>query len=523
MGLALLAVLLLALTLRLLRVGVREAWLDEACTALFAQSDDLGALLDVLRPESHPPLYYLLLYGWVRLVGAGEVALRLPSVLAGLALVPLVAEAVRRHGGGLLAAGLAALVAAGSPLLVHYSVEAKAYTLLWALALGLVLLLHRATDAQGDPRRAFAGAAVVTIAALYTHHYALFLLPLWPVAILAARRRARAYGALLLVAVALVYAPWGLGFLGGQAAAGGTSWLAAFQTGPLAALAGSARLMALAPPFPRYLGELGLLELPAGAALATGLWFGGPVLLGLLAAFAAPGAALGADSAARWRVWLRRSLLPLAVALPTVAAAAVSAGRPLYLVGRYELMAYPAWIALWALGVDWLVRRPARPALLGGLRVTAVAATVAGLASVALPYVARPPEPWPHRDAARALVAAPADDAVVVVGLARAPLEHQLRNLGDVHALVSFPPELAQHPGWFEPRRHDPAALADAARALAGELGRRPAVWLVTPLGPDGGLRDPAIALTMFAALREAGRTPGPPQVFGGLGVARFE
>lgn len=508
----------LALALRVLRVDAREPWLDEACTALFAQSGSVGELLVTLRPESHPPLYYLLLYAWVRLFGTGEVALRLPSLVAGLALLPLVAQAVRQHGGGRLAAGLGALVAAASPLLVHYSVEAKGYTFLWALALGAVLLLHRATEPHRPVRRAFAGAAGLTLAALYTHHYALFLLPLWPLAIAAARPRARLTGVLALVAVALGYAPWALGFLGDQAAAGGTAWLAAYQTGPVAALAGSAQVMALAPPFPRWLGELGLLELPPGVPVALGLWFGVPVLLGLLAATRAPGAPLGAP----WRTTLRRSLLPLALLLPTVGAALVSLWRPLYLVGRYELMAYPAWIALWALGVDGLVRRPAGRRTLGALRIAAVALTVGGLAAVAAPYVTLPEGPRPYREAARVLAAAPPTDAVVVVGLARAPLELQLRGLGDGHALESFPPELAAHPGWFEPERHDPAELRAAAGALAERLGRHPGVWLVTPLDARGGLRDPGIALAMFAALRESGRSPGPPQVAGELGLTRF-
>lgn len=501
------------LGLRLLRIDLREAWLDEACTALFAGSAGLAELLDALRPESHPPLYYLLLFGWVRLFGTGEVALRLPSVLAGLALVPLVAWAVRRHGGGLLSAGLAALVAAASPLLLYYSLEAKGYTLFWALALAVVALLHRATDPHGETRRAFTAAAVLTVAALYTHHYAFFLLPLWPVAIAAAQRRARWHGALALAAAAVVYAPWGVEFLAGQAAAGGTAWLASFQTDPLTALAGSARVMALAPPFPPYLGELGLVAAPPGAALAVGLWFGAPVALGLLAAALAPGAPI----AAPWRTALRRALLPLAALLPPIAAAVLSQWRPLYLVGRYELMAYPAWIALWALGIDRLVRWPGRPWVLAVLRAGAVALTLAGLALVATPYLALPAGPWPHREAARALAAAPPQDAIVVVGLARAPLEHQLRRLDDAHPLASFPPDLAAHPGWFEPERYAAGRLEEEARAVAGELAERPDVWLVTPLD-----RDPAVTLALFEALRASGRSPGPPQVFGGLGLMRF-
>jgi mannosyltransferase len=512
-------ILALGLALRLLRVGLREAWLDEACTGLFAWSRDLAALLDTLRPESHPPLYYALMAGWVRVFGGGEVALRVPSVIGGLALILLVWWGVRSCGGGRLAAALGALVAAASPLLLYYSVEAKAYTLTWSLALAVVLLLQRASDASRNAPWAFWGAAALTATALYTHHSALFLLPLWPVAILAADRPRRLRGAMAFSAALLLWLPFAVTFLGGQAAAGGGNWLAHYWHGPIAAVAASTRLMALVPPFPRYLGELGLLTVPAAVATAIGVWMGLPVLLGLFDRLRGKGEPIGPKA----QGLARRSLLPLLLLLPTVGMAAVSTQRPFYLVGRYELLAYPAWLVLWALGIDVLLRPRLRPSARVTVTALAMMATLAALAAVSLPYLHQQPRPWYHREVATLLAAAPPGDALIATGLVRAPLEYQLRRLGDRHTLASYPPDLAVHPGWYDPGLWNRIRLREAADELVRTLKGRSAVWIVAPLDARGRSAEPLVTETVVNALRAARRQSGPAQTCGPLSIIRFE
>ncbi|MEZ4517403.1 MAG: glycosyltransferase family 39 protein [Chloroflexota bacterium] len=62
--------------------------------------------------DPHPPLHYLTLGGWMRLVGESEFALRYLSALTGTLLLSVLGVLGRRMAGrkaGLLAAGLAAL------------------------------------------------------------------------------------------------------------------------------------------------------------------------------------------------------------------------------------------------------------------------------------------------------------------------------------------------------------------------------------------------------------------------------
>ncbi len=92
------------------------------------------------------PLWYVLEWGVSRVLGTGAVALRLLSALAGIATVP-VAWAIGRELQGpptRRAAIVTAALVAGSPLLVWYSQEARAYALFVLCASFTLLCFLRA-------------------------------------------------------------------------------------------------------------------------------------------------------------------------------------------------------------------------------------------------------------------------------------------------------------------------------------------------------------------------------------------
>src|SRR5918995_7464213 len=63
-------------------------WLDEALSVNIARLP-VADLLDALRHDGHPPLYYLLLHGWMQVFGEGDVAVRALSGLIAVATLPL--------------------------------------------------------------------------------------------------------------------------------------------------------------------------------------------------------------------------------------------------------------------------------------------------------------------------------------------------------------------------------------------------------------------------------------------------
>ena len=145
--------MVLAAALRLSTLDVQSFWYDEAYVPVHTLHASLGATLEsVVKSENTPPLWYVLVWGWSRVFGTGEVALRLPSALAGIATVA-VAWGIGHELAGRRAAIATAALVATNPLLVWYSQEARAYGLFVALdgARDVVLAARRQQPDSGTP------------------------------------------------------------------------------------------------------------------------------------------------------------------------------------------------------------------------------------------------------------------------------------------------------------------------------------------------------------------------------------
>jgi mannosyltransferase len=211
-----LAVLVLVLTLAsvALRVGQLRFhyWIDEAISVGIA-SHRLGSLHALLRQDGSPPLYYLLLHGWIGLWGRGEVATHLLSLVFAVIAVPVAYWGATGLFGRRVGV-YAAVLAAGLPFLTEYAQETRMYSLM-----ALLSLLVAVGFLQGlvqRRRRYLALLALSLTAALYTHNWALFLAVATFIAFVVAvwlapassRRALGRDGALVFGAVALMYLPW---------------------------------------------------------------------------------------------------------------------------------------------------------------------------------------------------------------------------------------------------------------------------------------------------------------------------
>ena len=165
---ALAAISLAGAVPRLIASAESLAW-DELY--LYAWVHDRGLwpmLKTVAAKEKTPPLGFVL--AWLAdQVATVPQAVRIPELIAGIATIPLIGMLGRRAFGP--AAGIAAaLLAAASPMLVFYSVEARSYSLTAALALGSTLFLLKAVDSGS--RKAAVGYALTAAAALLSHYTA---------------------------------------------------------------------------------------------------------------------------------------------------------------------------------------------------------------------------------------------------------------------------------------------------------------------------------------------------------------
>jgi uncharacterized membrane protein len=199
------ALTVLAFVLR--AVLVRDnLWGDELYLYDAVAGNSLGEMFRVVRAtESTPPLYFLAAWVADRVGGEGLAWVRVPSMLAGTATVPLVyllgVRTVGR-GGALIGAALFAI----APFLVFYGSEGRGYSMLALLCVASTLAL---LELVRTGRRAWAVAlAITTAAAAYTHYLAVFVLLaqlVW--ALWFHRERARQVAA-GYAGAALLYVPW---------------------------------------------------------------------------------------------------------------------------------------------------------------------------------------------------------------------------------------------------------------------------------------------------------------------------
>ncbi len=182
-------------------------WLDEALSVGIARRP-VPDLLDALRRDGSPPLYYLLLHAWLAAVGPSDLAVRALSTVFSLATLPLVWLAGRRLGGPAMARA-ALLLLAVSPFAVRYATETRMYALVQLLTAAGLLALLRALERPSLPRLLPVSLTAGLLA--LTHYWALFLLAATGAVLLVmglrgSRPARRALAA--ITAGAVLFLPW---------------------------------------------------------------------------------------------------------------------------------------------------------------------------------------------------------------------------------------------------------------------------------------------------------------------------
>ncbi len=347
------------LALRLADLGRESFWLDEAGRAAIAALPLAAIPHAVGVVELSPPLYHLLLHGWLRIVGDGDYALRLLSALLGAAAIPAT-YALGRELVGRRAALVAALLAAVAPLYVGYAQETAMYALFALLGLGAALAHVRyLRSGSAGSLLAYAGAMLL---ALYTHYYALFLLAaqdaymLWLLrcGLLPGERGRRWW--LTQAGLALAFAPW-LPFLAqqGALAASVADWAV---PDPLAALGGLVLAFTVSDlaGLPAWLAAVAFLP-----ALLAGVWAlrRRPDVLALLACYLLVPLALGLLAAAPLHAFRERGFIAVAWALQLLVAVGIAGAGPgaakLPTSRRWLVRAWPLARALYGAGLVLLL------------------------------------------------------------------------------------------------------------------------------------------------------------------------
>jgi mannosyltransferase len=456
-------------------VGIRASLFgDERFTHAIVSENGLpGVWHEVYTTSITPPFHYVLAWSSIQFGGDSTVLVRLPSLVLGTAMIPLVFVLARRVGGARTGV-VAAAIYAFSPFAIFYSTEARAYETMVFLVTVSTLALLRAGEGAG--RRWWVVYALASCAALWTHYTAVFVLAveaLWGVWVFSERRRE------LVIAQAAAIAgflPWVVGGFLEQRQNEGVTILAAFGDKSVRAIVKYPLQTVIGHPF------VGLADVPGNLAL---LLVAGVAGLAVAAAVLRPAVYRAIVPSLRSE---RALIVLLAFATPAGMLALGLIGPDLYWL-RNLSASQPGLIVLIALVLATL-----STALPPRVAVAVLGAMGAVLAIVAVQSV-RPADGRPdYRDAAHYLGRVAGADPVVYVPtllnpdarLGSSALSPYDRRPGRLYRFFDPAPWLigrSEGRSVYLVQAREPALLAATGRgeAPAGLLERRAALG-----GPDG-------------------------------------
>jgi hypothetical protein len=175
----LLALLLLALALRVWNLSAQSIWWDEAFTWQTASHGFANFWQTLLTGDRNPPSYFVSVAVWGSLAGWSEFSLRFVSVawsMVGLAFVFNLARRLYNTSAGLWTLALAAV----APALIVYAQEARMYAAFFALTAGTLYFAWRVLEIDNPKSKIrnpkLTAAFLLCEASLLLTHY--FAIPL---------------------------------------------------------------------------------------------------------------------------------------------------------------------------------------------------------------------------------------------------------------------------------------------------------------------------------------------------------
>jgi mannosyltransferase len=172
------ASLVISAGLQLASLTKWSVWHDEGYTAMLVDYP-LAEMVQRTALDVHPPLYYVLLKGWLAVMGDSVLTARLFSVICMLAAAGVTVLFIRRFYSERYAAWAAIPIALG-PMLIRYGQEMRMYGLVALLAITATWVFMSLLERRGDKsyfrsargRLLTLSYGLLIASLLYSHYFA---------------------------------------------------------------------------------------------------------------------------------------------------------------------------------------------------------------------------------------------------------------------------------------------------------------------------------------------------------------
>ena len=171
-NICLLVILLIGIVFRIYDLGNESIWVDEGFSIRLA-SLNVFQIFEEAILGVNPPLYHIFLHYWINLFGANEFSIRSPSLIFGtfaILMIYKIGSLIFNKNIGLLSS----LLLAFSVFNIHYSQEARMYSLLTLLSLLSIYFFIKLLN-----RISFSVSfwyILSSILMMYTHIFGLFIM-----------------------------------------------------------------------------------------------------------------------------------------------------------------------------------------------------------------------------------------------------------------------------------------------------------------------------------------------------------
>lgn len=404
--------------------------MDEAYSAIVS-SWPLSKIIVAIPGIGSPPLYNFFLHFWMNFLGQSEWILRFSSILLGVGSVLLLYH-VGKIWFNKNVALLAAAVASINSLHIFYSQQVRVYAFLVFLSLLSAHWLYQFFKVK--KWRYGWGYIFTLILLLYSHNWALFLIPIPYIFLFIHRPLWPVFPKLLLchLVVLIGYAPF-IPSLLAQTTSGSSSWILYFweKTGPqwaflktFEAFFSGGEFMAFGKiPYGRVLPCLFLVFLLGYA---------------LVPKFKRDPSASGLRMTDSFSLKYLLCYLLVPILIPYL----FSFYRPLYIPGRYDMIVFGAFCLLVAVGFSKMPKKILIPAFTVFFLMMSL--------NLGAYYFLRPPRQENKQMAELLKEKAKPDDLLLFTGLTRAPIQYYLGDTFTQFKTWHFPNNVENNFGYFD-------------------------------------------------------------------------